>query len=99
MIHRRAKIPLLSNRRREHLYSYMYKQKELGLNLVVNGVCTRSADAPKFILPSPNLHCYKGSIEYSGAKAWNGLPVKYRLIPTYKSFKAKIHKELMDTVN
>ena len=99
VIHRRAKIPLLSNRRRENLYSYMYKQKELGVNLVANGICTRSADAPKFILPSPNLQCYKGSVEYAGAKAWNNLPKELRLIPTYKSFKAKIYKELMDTVN
>ena len=99
VIHRRAKIPLLSNRRKEHLLNYMYKQKELGLNLSVNRVNTRSAGAPKFVLPSPNLQCYKGSIEYSGAKAWNSLPIGYRQVPTYKSFKAKIHKELMDTVN
>ena len=76
----------------------MYKQKELGVNLVDNGVNTRSAGAPKFILPSPNLQCYKGSIEYSGAKAWNSMPTRYRLIPTYRSFKAKIQKELLDTV-
>ena len=99
VVHRRAKIPLLSNRRKAHLLSYMYKQKELGLNLVVNGVNTRSAGAPKFVLPSPNLQCYKGRIEYSGAKAWNSMPIEYRLIPSYKSFKAKIHKELLDTVN
>ena len=98
-IHRRSKIPLLSNRRREHLYSFMYKRKELGVKLLRNGVGTRSADAPRFILPAPNLQCYKGSVEYSGAKAWNSLPVGYRLIPTYKAFKAKIHKELMNTVN
>ena len=71
----------------------------MGLNLVVNGVNTRSAGAPKFILPSPNLQCYKGSIEYSGAGAWNSMPVEYRRIPPYKSSNAKIHKELLDTVN
>ena len=98
-IHRRTKVPLLCNRRKEHLLSYMYKQKDLGHGLEKSVRGTRSADAPKFVLPSPNLQCYKGSIEYSGAKAWNSLPKPLKLIPNYLSFKNKIHKELLNTVN
>ena len=77
----------------------MYKQKDLGHGLEKSVRGTRSADAPKFVLPSPNLQCYKGSIEYSGAKAWNSLPKPLKLIPNYLSFKNKIHKELLNTVN
>ena len=99
VVHRTAKVPLLENRRRSHVYTFMYKRKELKHNLDTPRICTRSADAPKFILPTPNLECYKRSLEYSGAKAWNTLPKELKLIPNYLSFKNQIHKRLMDTVN
>ena len=98
LVHRTAKIPLLENRRRSHVFNFMYKRKELKHNLDVPIRCTRSADAPRFILPTPNLQCYKRSLEYSGAKAWNNLPKELKLIPNYLSFKRQIHKRLMDTV-
>ena len=97
-VHRTANIPLLDNRRRSHVFNFMYKRKELKHNLDVPLKCTRSADAPRFILPTPNLECYKRSLEYSGAKAWNNLPKELKLIPNYLSFKNQIHKRLMDTV-
>ena len=98
IVHRSAKVPLLENRRRSHIYNFMYKRKELKHNLDVPVIKTRSADAPRFILPNPNLQCYKRSLEYSGAKAWNNLPKELKLIPNYLSFKRHIHKKLMDTV-
>ena len=97
-VHRSAKIPLLVNRRKAHVYNFMYKRKELKVNLDVPTIRTRSADAPRFILPAPNLQCYKRSVEYSGAKAWNNLPTDLKLVPNYLSFKGKIHKKLVDTV-
>ena len=50
------------------------------------------------ILPAPNLRCYKRSVEYSDAKAWNSLPKDMKLIPNYLSFKSRIHKKLLDTI-
>ena len=97
-VHRSAKVPLLENRRKSHVFNFMYKRKELNHNIDVPVKCTRSADAPRFILPTPNLQCYKRSLEYSGAKAWNELPKELKLIPNYLSFKREIHKRLMDTV-
>ena len=97
-VHRTAKIPLLDNRRRSHVFNFMYKRKELKHNLDVPLKCTRSADALRFILPTPNLECYKRSLEYSGVKAWNNLPKEPKLIPNYLSFKNQIHKRMMDTV-
>ena len=98
MVHRSAKVPLLENRRRSHVYNFMFKRKEMKYNLDVPTIGTRSADSPRFILPNPNLECYKRSLEYSGAKAWNNLPKELKLIPNYLSFKNQIHKRLMDTV-
>ena len=98
-IHRRTKVPLLSNRRKEHLLNFMYKRKDLGLYLQTPARETRSADAPKFVLPTPYLQCYKGSIEFAGAKAWNDMPTSLRLTPNYLSFRNKIHRELLNTVN
>ena len=98
MVHRTAKVPLLENRRRSHVYNFMYKRKDMKHNLDTLIKWTRSADAPRFILPTPNLQCYKRSLEYSGAKAWNNLPKELKLIPSYLSFKNQIHKKLMDTV-
>ena len=99
VVHRTAKVSLLDNRRKSHVYNFMYKKKELKLNLDTPVVDTRSADAPKFVLPTPSLQCYKRSIEYSGAKAWNGLTKELRLIPNYLSFKRRIQQKLMNTVN
>ena len=98
VVHRAAKVPLLENRRRSHVYNFMYKRKDMKHNLDIPIKCTRSADAPRFILPTPNLQCYKRSLEYSGAKAWNNLPKDLKLVPNYLSFKNQIHKRLMDTV-
>ena len=98
VVHRTAKVPLLENRRKSHVYNFMYKRKEMKHNLDVPLIGTRSADAPRFVLPNPNLQCYKRSLEYSGAKAWNTLPKELKLIPNYLSFKNQIHKRLMDTV-
>ena len=98
LVHRTAKVPLLENRRKSHVYNFMYKRKDMTHNLEVPIKCTRSADPPKFKLPTPNLECYKRSLEYSGAKAWNTLPKELKLIPNYLSFKNQIHKKLMDTV-
>ena len=97
-IHRQAQVPLLDNRRKNHLMKFMYKQKELGANLEKSKVCTRSAGAPKFALRHPNLSCYKKSVEYSGAKTWNALPSTLRLTPNFLSFKNKLDKGLKDTV-
>ena len=77
----------------------MFKRKDLGLYLETPARETRSADAPKFVLPTPNLQCYKGSIEFAGAKAWNDMPTSLRLTPNYLSFRNKIHRELLNTVN
>ena len=97
-IHRQTKVPLLDNRRKNHLLSYMYKQKDLGINLDIPRINTRSADAPRFVLRQPNLSCYKRSVEYEGAKAWNRLPNSLKLTPNYLSFKNKINRKLLDTV-
>ena len=98
LVHRTAKVPLLENRRKSHVFNFMYKRKEMNHNLDVLVIHTRSADAPRFILPIPNLQCYKRSLEYSGAKTWNELPKELKLIPNYLSFKNQLHKRLMDTV-
>ena len=97
-IHRRTKMPLLANRRKNHLLSYMYKQKDLGLNLDKPKIKTRSAGAPRFIVRQPNLSCYKRSVEYAGARAWNSLPLTLKQTPNYLSFKSKKDKRLKDTV-
>ena len=99
IIHRTAKVPLLVNRRRSHVCNFMYKRMELGVNLDSPKIKTRSADAPRFILPTPNLHCYKRSVEYAGAKLWNNLSKDLKLIPNYLSFKHQVHIKLMETVN
>ena len=80
------------------MYNFMYKRKDMKHNLATPLIHMRSADAPKFTLPTPTLQCYKRSLEYSGAKAWNNLPKELKLIPNYLSFKNQIHKRLMDTV-
>ena len=56
-------------------------EKELKVSLDVPVKCTRSADAPGFVLSSPNLQCYKRSVEYLGGKSWNGLSTELRPIP------------------
>ena len=65
LVHRTAKVPLLENRRRSHVFNFMYKRMEMKHNLDVPVKNTRSADAPRFILPTPSLQCYKRSLEIS----------------------------------
>ena len=74
------KVLLLVNRRSQ-VFNFMYRRKELKVSLDVPVKCTRSADAPGFVLSSPNLQCYKRSVEYLGGKSWNGLSTELRPIP------------------
>ena len=92
LVHSRAKCPELKHRRLGHIQNFMFsRQFKEGL-LDNKEISTRSHDAPLFEVEFPHKESFKRSVHYSGAVAWNSLPVKVRLMDNFSAFKAHQNK-------
>ena len=86
-MHFEAKICKLQDRRNQHVYNFMFKQK-CNHNIVdTRNIRTRAHDAILFNTNMPLCEKFKHNIFYYGARLWNQLPVKERKIEEYKTFK------------
>ena len=80
-LHKKAKVPLLENRRLAHLRNVMFKRKELGIGEDQNPSRTRIHDAYTFkVVPARNK-AFERSICYKGAREWNRLNVNGPVTP------------------
>ena len=97
VLHNRASVNKLADRRATHVNCYMYQRLTKGIRRREDqeGVMrTRARSAPSFVVDKPNVESYKRSISYFGAVQWNSLPPATRNINSFFSFKSKQKCEL-----
>ena len=78
-MHYEFNVTKLDNRRTQHVYNFMSKQKSNN-QLVDNRNIRNSTNIPR-------CEKFKHNIFYCGARLWNQLPVKERMIAGYSEFK------------
>ena len=54
-----------------------------------HGISTRSALAGNLTVPKPNVECFKQSLCFTGAHAWNSLPIDISESPSLYTFKRR----------
>ena len=53
-------------------------------------------NSKKLLIPKPNLDLFKTSLSFSGSILWNNLPNATHSCTSIKSFKRKIHSQLVN---
>ena len=86
-MHIEAHVCKLDRRRLQHVYTFMFKQKQNKLITDNRDIRTRAHDAILYTTKFPLCEKYKHNIFYYGARLWNELPVKERKIVEYVNFK------------
>ena len=101
-LHNRAKVPMLSSRRKMHTCKFVYDGLHNKLSDKVNdmfsfvnerhNVNTRASTEAMATMPQVNLQMCKNNVKYRGPKYFNELPVDTRLAPSSTSFKSRMKK-------
>ena len=87
LVHAKAKLPMLSQRRLYHTRLYGFKRSRKDMYKQEKVRFTRMSSAP--LLKYSHIHCasYEKSVEVSCGREWNALNVKTRKIETFEEFK------------
>ena len=83
----------LEDRREVYINTCMYRRLEKGVEGDNRNIHTWQHDALLFMVAFPNYETFKRSVQYTGATAWNNLPVNFRAINPYDAFKAHQKKK------
>ena len=86
-MHADSKSCKLQNRRTQHVYNFMFRQKFNQHIVDIRNIRTRAHDAILFNTKLPKCERFKNNIFYYGALLWYQLPVKERRIDEYTAFK------------
>ena len=79
-MHHEAKLSKFMNRRTQHVYNFMFKQKNNEKLVDDRNIRTRAHDAILYITVLPKCEKSKCNVFYYGACLWNQLPVTTELI-------------------
>ena len=99
VIHRRAALPKLCDRRIYHAQVYGFKQSKKIDALNIRPRNTREAQAPLLKYSNIVLTSYEKSLEVFIAQTWNELDKKYRNIVDISSFKTEMKALLIKKID